>query len=149
MHHKNQIMCNNNVTPPPTALKCPLLEAPDNGRINCSSSEPVYSSECLFSCDKDYALRGHELLTCDRHGNWTGDNPTCQGKISNKEKAFKKKNFRSIYRFFSNLPLSLHSSHSQRLRHGLRTGSRGRSFSVQCVTGHVAPQAFEAESQQV
>lgn len=80
---KSPIIRNNNITPPPTALKCPMLEAPQNGQINCSSSELAYNSECFFSCDKDYALRGHELLTCDRHGNWTGEKPTCQGKISN------------------------------------------------------------------
>lgn len=47
------------------------------------------------------------------------------------------------------MSLTLHSSQSQHLRHGLRTGSRGRSFSVQCITGNVDPQTFEAERQQV
>lgn len=83
--HKNQIICDNNVTSPPAALKCLMLEAPENGQINCSSSEPAYNSECFFSCDKDYELHGHELLTCDRHGNWTEEKPTCQGIISNNE----------------------------------------------------------------
>lgn len=66
-------------TPPNcTAVRCPSLEAPENGRINCSNSESVYSSQCSFTCNQDYSLEGHELLTCDRHGNWTGEQPTCQ-----------------------------------------------------------------------
>ncbi|XP_068600025.1 E-selectin-like [Brachionichthys hirsutus] len=69
-------------TPPTcTAVKCPLLEAPKNGYINCSDSEPVYSSQCSFACDQDYSLEGRELLTCDRHGNWTGQIPTCQASL--------------------------------------------------------------------
>ncbi|KAM9385820.1 P-selectin [Pholidichthys leucotaenia] len=61
-----------------TAVRCPLLEAPENGRINCSNSEPVYNSQCSFNCNQDYTIEGHELLTCDRNGNWTGEKPTCQ-----------------------------------------------------------------------
>lgn len=64
----------------PTALRCPLLKAPENGQINCSNSEPVYNSQCYFTCNQGYSLDGHELLTCDTYGNWTGKNPTCQGK---------------------------------------------------------------------
>ncbi|KAM9358059.1 P-selectin [Symphorus nematophorus] len=66
-------------TPPTcTAMRCPLLEAPENGQINCSDSEQVYNSQCSFTCNQDYSLDGHELLICDRHGNWTGEKPTCQ-----------------------------------------------------------------------
>lgn len=65
-------------TPPTcTAVRCPLLEAPENGQVNCSNSEQVYNSECSFTCNQDYSLDGHELLICDRHGNWTGEKPTC------------------------------------------------------------------------
>ncbi|XP_069551167.1 E-selectin-like [Brachyistius frenatus] len=60
-----------------TAVRCLLLEAPENGHINCTNST-VYNSQCAFTCDQDYILDGHDLLTCDRHGNWTGDKPTCQ-----------------------------------------------------------------------
>uniref|UniRef100_A0A8C2ZPU5 E-selectin n=1 Tax=Cyclopterus lumpus TaxID=8103 RepID=A0A8C2ZPU5_CYCLU len=65
------------------AVRCPLLEAPENGHINCSNSEPVLNSQCSFTCNQDYSLDGHELLTCDRHGNWTsGQKPTCQAPPS-------------------------------------------------------------------
>ncbi|XP_019937043.1 E-selectin [Paralichthys olivaceus] len=70
-------------TPPTcTALRCPLLEAPENGDINCSNSEPVFNSQCSFTCIPEYSLDGHELLTCDHHGNWTGERPTCQASPS-------------------------------------------------------------------
>uniref|UniRef100_A0AAQ5ZMX2 Selectin E n=1 Tax=Amphiprion ocellaris TaxID=80972 RepID=A0AAQ5ZMX2_AMPOC len=65
-----------------TAVRCSLLEAPENGHINCSTSEPVFNSQCSFTCNQDFTLDGHELLTCDRHGNWTGANPTCQAPSS-------------------------------------------------------------------
>ncbi|XP_071343773.1 E-selectin-like [Trachinotus anak] len=70
-------------TPPTcTVVSCPLLEAPENGHINCSDSEPVYNCQCSFTCSQDYSLDGHELLTCAHHGNWTGERPTCQASPS-------------------------------------------------------------------
>ncbi|XP_039462380.1 sushi, von Willebrand factor type A, EGF and pentraxin domain-containing protein 1-like isoform X6 [Oreochromis aureus] len=65
-------------SPTCTVVRCPLLEAPENGHINCSSTESVYNSQCSFTCDQGYSLEGPELLTCDHHGNWTGEKPTCQ-----------------------------------------------------------------------
>lgn len=85
VHHKNVIICGNNIilsSSCPTALICPVLKAPEHGQMNCSSSEPTYNSECIFSCDPEYVLHGHDLLVCNRHGNWTGEKPICQGKIS-------------------------------------------------------------------
>ncbi|KAM7410036.1 hypothetical protein PAMA_001481 [Pampus argenteus] len=69
---------------PPTciAVRCPRLESPTNGHINCSNSEPVYNSQCSFTCIQDYSLHGHELLKCDHHGNWTGEEPICQAPAS-------------------------------------------------------------------
>lgn len=61
------------------AIVCPLLEAPQNGHINCSSlREPLYDTQCTFSCDQDYTLDGSALLTCGHYGNWTEDTPTCR-----------------------------------------------------------------------
>uniref|UniRef100_A0A3B3UIU8 E-selectin-like n=1 Tax=Poecilia latipinna TaxID=48699 RepID=A0A3B3UIU8_9TELE len=53
-----------------------------NGHINCSDRQPVFNSQCSFACDQDYTLDGHEILTCDRRGSWTGKNPTCQAQLS-------------------------------------------------------------------
>ncbi|XP_030583090.1 uncharacterized protein LOC115778870 [Archocentrus centrarchus] len=79
----NTIQCSedgqwNKDIPTCKVVRCPLLEAPENSHINCSSSESVYNSQCSFTCDQGYTLKGHNLLTCDHHGNWTGDKPTCQ-----------------------------------------------------------------------
>ncbi|XP_008334630.1 E-selectin isoform X2 [Cynoglossus semilaevis] len=65
-----------------TAVSCPLLKAPENGFVNCSDSELVYSSECSFTCGQDYTLVGHKLLTCSHHGNWTEERPICQASPS-------------------------------------------------------------------
>ncbi|KAK7888934.1 hypothetical protein WMY93_024494 [Mugilogobius chulae] len=61
------------------AVACPLLEAPQNGHMNCSLKEFIYNSECAISCDQDYTLYGHATLTCGHYGNWTGEMPTCNG----------------------------------------------------------------------
>lgn len=65
-------------------MKCPSLEAPENGHINCLNYE--YNSQCSFTCNQDYSLVGQKLLTCDRHGNWTGEKPTCEGETSRKKR---------------------------------------------------------------
>ncbi|XP_071382234.1 E-selectin [Centroberyx affinis] len=60
------------------AVRCPLLEAPVNGGINCSDAELIYNSQCSFTCNQDHTLHGYEVVTCDRHGNWTGEEPICR-----------------------------------------------------------------------
>ncbi|KAM3619827.1 uncharacterized protein V6R79_014234 [Siganus canaliculatus] len=66
-------------TPPIcTAVRCPSLEAPEHGQMNCSSSEQVYNSQCSFTCTEGHSLHGYELLICDRNGSWTGERPACQ-----------------------------------------------------------------------
>ncbi|XP_053287332.1 E-selectin isoform X2 [Pleuronectes platessa] len=72
----------NATQPSCVALRCPSLEAPENGHINCSNSDPVFNTQCSFTCTPEYSLDGHELLNCDRHGNWTGERPTCQASPS-------------------------------------------------------------------
>uniref|UniRef100_A0A3Q2R460 Selectin E n=1 Tax=Fundulus heteroclitus TaxID=8078 RepID=A0A3Q2R460_FUNHE len=65
-------------TPTCSAVRCLLLDAPENGHVNCSERQPVFNSQCSFTCNQDFSLDGHEILTCDRHGSWTGKKPTCQ-----------------------------------------------------------------------
>ncbi|XP_041863261.1 E-selectin isoform X2 [Melanotaenia boesemani] len=65
-----------------SAIRCPHLEAPENGNMTCSKHEPVFSSQCSFTCDQDFALDGHELLTCVHNGSWSGKKPTCQAVLS-------------------------------------------------------------------
>lgn len=61
-----------------TAIQCPLLMAPLHGSINCSDSELLYSSQCSFACGQGFKLHGVDVVTCEGHGNWTGETPVCQ-----------------------------------------------------------------------
>ncbi|CAN9500485.1 unnamed protein product [Ophioblennius macclurei] len=65
-------------TPSCKAVRCPLVETPENGYMNCSNNESVYSTQCYFGCHDGYLLDGHELLICTHHGNWTEKTPSCQ-----------------------------------------------------------------------
>ncbi|GAA6093773.1 uncharacterized protein LOC113647597 [Tachysurus ichikawai] len=60
-----------------TEVRCPDLQKPNNGLINCSS-EPLFNTTCSFSCLDDYQLQGHEMVLCSLNGNWTGEVPECQ-----------------------------------------------------------------------
>lgn len=74
-----------------TAVRCSLLEAPENGQINCTDEEQLYNSQCSFMCDQGYSLDGHQMLTCGPYGNWTEEKPTCKGKyiyIINKKEIY-------------------------------------------------------------
>ncbi|KAJ7986662.1 hypothetical protein DPEC_G00342210 [Dallia pectoralis] len=61
-------------------VRCPVFLAPVNGQMSCfhKSLENAYGTECSFVCDRDYVLHGHEVIICDRYGNWTGEVPGCQ-----------------------------------------------------------------------
>lgn len=63
------------------AVRCPLLQAPADGAIDCSNDELdrlMLGTQCSFTCDQGYTLHGHEHVTCYHHGNWTGEAPKCQ-----------------------------------------------------------------------
>ncbi|XP_035270301.1 E-selectin isoform X3 [Anguilla anguilla] len=67
-----------------TVVTCPSLEKPIDGNMVCSyisdefSYPYSYGSNCNFTCDEGFELQGSETLTCNIHGNWTGEVPTCQ-----------------------------------------------------------------------
>uniref|UniRef100_A0A3Q2FDM6 E-selectin n=1 Tax=Cyprinodon variegatus TaxID=28743 RepID=A0A3Q2FDM6_CYPVA len=65
-------------TPTCKAVKCPLLEEPENGRMNCTDSLQAFNSTCSFRCNPDFLLDGHKILTCNRRGTWTEKKPTCR-----------------------------------------------------------------------
>ncbi|XP_047657900.1 uncharacterized protein LOC113647597 [Tachysurus fulvidraco] len=60
-----------------TEVRCPDLQKPNNGFINCSS-EPLFNTTCSFSCLDDYQVHGHEMVLCSLNGNWTGEVPECK-----------------------------------------------------------------------
>ncbi|RWS22939.1 P-selectin-like protein, partial [Leptotrombidium deliense] len=59
-------------------VNCPALRPPLNGQIsgNCSN-KAVSGSQCKFSCDSGYALKGSDILTCSAKGNWDQAAPKC------------------------------------------------------------------------
>ncbi|KAK0147545.1 P-selectin [Merluccius polli] len=67
-------------SPPPTctAMGCPVLDAPVDGTLNCTDSDQTHASQCSFACDQGFTLRGHRVVTCGLHGNWTAETPVCQ-----------------------------------------------------------------------
>ncbi|XP_062472255.1 P-selectin-like isoform X12 [Pezoporus occidentalis] len=62
------------------AVACPLLSAPDQGKLNCSHLHGnfTFGSTCAFSCQTGFILMGPESLECTAMGTWTGDSPHCE-----------------------------------------------------------------------
>ncbi|XP_030352417.1 P-selectin-like isoform X2 [Strigops habroptila] len=68
-------------TPQCKAITCPVLSAPDQGKLNCSHlhGDFTFGSTCAFSCQTGFALMGPESRECTAMGTWTGDAPHCEG----------------------------------------------------------------------
>ncbi|KAM6396625.1 P-selectin-like isoform 2-T4 [Pluvialis apricaria] len=62
------------------AIACPVLSAPDQGKLNCSHlhGDFAFGSTCAFSCQMGFALTGPESRECTASGTWTGDSPRCE-----------------------------------------------------------------------
>uniref|UniRef100_A0A8C6IR43 p-selectin n=1 Tax=Melopsittacus undulatus TaxID=13146 RepID=A0A8C6IR43_MELUD len=67
-------------TPQCKAITCPVLSAPDQGKLNCSHlhEDFAFGSTCVFSCKTGFALMGPESRECTAMGTWTGDSPHCE-----------------------------------------------------------------------
>ncbi|NWS43980.1 LYAM3 protein, partial [Probosciger aterrimus] len=65
------------------AVACPVLSAPEQGKLNCSHLHRnfTFGSRCAFSCQTGFALMGPESLECMATGTWTGDSPQCEGRV--------------------------------------------------------------------
>ncbi|XP_044882155.1 P-selectin-like isoform X1 [Mauremys mutica] len=62
------------------AVKCPVLDSPDRGQLNCTHwhGDFTYNSTCAFSCVMGFVLNGSEKLECTALGQWTGQTPHCE-----------------------------------------------------------------------
>ncbi|XP_009700707.1 PREDICTED: P-selectin [Cariama cristata] len=62
------------------AITCPVLSAPDRGKLNCSHlhGDFAFGSTCSFSCQTGFVLMGLESRECTAMGTWTGDTPRCE-----------------------------------------------------------------------
>nr|XP_026695879.1 sushi, von Willebrand factor type A, EGF and pentraxin domain-containing protein 1-like isoform X5 [Ciona intestinalis] len=60
----------------------PSLSAPSNGSINCTDFSQL-DSQCHFSCDNGFFLRGNDIITCNDddnngEGEWSSNPATCK-----------------------------------------------------------------------
>ncbi|XP_053892636.1 P-selectin-like isoform X5 [Malaclemys terrapin pileata] len=62
------------------AVKCPVLDSPGRGRLNCTHwhGDFTYNSTCAFSCETGFVRNGSETLECTALGQWTGHPPRCE-----------------------------------------------------------------------
>ncbi|EOA95788.1 P-selectin, partial [Anas platyrhynchos] len=73
-------------TPQCKAITCPVLRAPEHGRMSCSHLHDNFSlnSTCAFSCQPGFELIGPESHECTAMGTWSGDIPQCKGRAAGK-----------------------------------------------------------------
>ncbi|XP_048238456.1 uncharacterized protein LOC124149204 [Haliotis rufescens] len=57
-------------------LRCPVLQNPANGRMNCEGNK--YGNVCTFSCQKGYSMFGTPRVTCLQSKFWSGPTPKCE-----------------------------------------------------------------------
>ncbi|XP_062920059.1 P-selectin-like [Mobula hypostoma] len=67
-------------TPHCEAVKCDVLEIPENGNMSCSHPKGnlSYLSVCEFGCMKGFSLNGSVTLQCDSFGQWSAPIPVCE-----------------------------------------------------------------------
>ncbi|KAM9186682.1 P-selectin-like isoform 10-T10 [Mergus octosetaceus] len=67
-------------TPQCKAITCPMLRAPEHGRMNCSHlyGSFTFTSTCAFSCQPGFELKGSQSRACMAMRTWTGDTPRCR-----------------------------------------------------------------------
>ncbi|KAH8024952.1 hypothetical protein HPB51_002366 [Rhipicephalus microplus] len=59
-------------------VRCPALNAPPNGNMNCSSDTFEFGTTCVVWCSVGHNLIGNSSLTCATNGMWIGQLPTCR-----------------------------------------------------------------------
>ncbi|XP_029988668.1 P-selectin isoform X2 [Sphaeramia orbicularis] len=64
------------------AQKCPALNSPPHGFINCTDPHGSFSfgSTCVSTCDKGFFLNGTANTECISSGSWSTDVPQCIAK---------------------------------------------------------------------
>ena len=60
---------------------CGTLNAPANGQASHTAGT-TFGQTATYSCDVGYNLVGDSNRTCQATGRWSGNTPTCQGKLS-------------------------------------------------------------------
>jgi len=63
-----------------TAVDCDTLTDPANGQVSHTAGT-TFGQPATYSCDTGYNLVGDSNRTCQATGRWSGNTPTCQGKL--------------------------------------------------------------------
>lgn len=61
-----------------TEVSCLVLQDPPNGRVSLSGTS--MGSEASYSCDSGFTLVGSRVRVCQAEGEWSSEEPFCQGK---------------------------------------------------------------------
>jgi len=59
---------------------CELLDAPENGFLDCSfviEGIPGEGDTCIYLCDDGFTIQGDSVRECQSNGSWSGSEPTC------------------------------------------------------------------------
>ncbi|XP_068547255.1 E-selectin-like isoform X2 [Anas acuta] len=62
------------------AVTCPALTPIANGSVTCSdpSANVTWGTNCTFTCEEGFILKGPDTLQCGSSGNWTEEQPSCE-----------------------------------------------------------------------
>ena len=60
-----------------TVVDCNALPNPTNGQVNHAAGT-TFGRTATYSCNTGYNLVGDNIHTCQAHGEWSGNPPTCQ-----------------------------------------------------------------------
>ena len=64
-----------------TVVMCPQLHNPGNGSVTLSM-DTLEMSTATYSCNFGFVqIGGNISRTCQVDGSWSGEAPTCQGKL--------------------------------------------------------------------
>ena len=55
-----------------------MIGAPENGDVTLSGT--TFGSEATYECDEGFELVGEATRVCEATGEWSGDEPVCDGK---------------------------------------------------------------------
>lgn len=66
-------------------LRCPVLLAPANGRLENAACGNLFGSTCRLTCNKGYEIKGTEERKCEKKPgtntvHWTGNGTHCEGR---------------------------------------------------------------------
>ena len=68
-------------------MDCGRLRNPKNGQVNYTNGTTV-GHTATYSCCTGYSLVGASDRTCQATGVWSGEEPNCQGILSQENKTF-------------------------------------------------------------